>query len=191
MYGWQIRDRRRGAGLTARQVAEAIGTSETNVAAYERGDKTPNPATLVRLLAAIDAGGDSPIFVNRLLTVPAAAAALRKGLRAGWPTRDLLRLVRESRSNAKWVERAEDLTVFFAAPSTTGDRRWDALLAGSTEDLALRRAVPVPSWTHGNALPTFWFVGESRFFDAYALAHSPASLKVRGVMLDPADLESV
>ncbi len=191
MRGWEIRERRRAAGLTARQIAFATGTSETNVAAYERGDKAPNPATLVRLVGAIDAGRDSPVFVNKLLTVPAAAAAIRKGLRAEWPTRDVLRIVRESRSNAKWVDGAEDLKVFLAAPSTTGDRRWDALLAGSTEDLALRQKQPVPGWTQGHALQTFWFVGDNRFFDAYNLAHSPASLKVRGVILDPSDLESV
>jgi hypothetical protein len=129
--------------------------------------------------------------VNRLLTVPAAAAAIRKGVRAGWATRDLLRIVRESRANAKWVNDEDELQVYLARPSTTGDRRWDALLAGSTENLALQTKASVPTWTRGHALPTLWFVGESRFFDAYALAHSPASLKIRGVMVDPADLESV
>jgi transcriptional regulator with XRE-family HTH domain len=191
MQGWEIRERRRLSGLTALQVARAIGTRETNVAAYERGDKTPSPATLARLMPAIDLGPTSAIFVNRLLTVPAAAAAIRKGVRAGWATRDLLRIVRESRANAKWVIDADELQVYLAAPSTTGDRRWDALLAGSTENLALQRRMSVPKWTRGHALPTLWFVGESRFFDAYALAHSPASLKIRGVMVDPADLESV
>ncbi len=191
MYGWEIRERRRVAGLTARQVAAATGTSESNVAAYERGDKRPTVATTSRLLAACDAGAGSPIFVNRLLTVPGLAAALRKGLRAQWSTRDLLRLVRESRANAGWVERPEDLAVFLTQPSTTGDRRWDALIAGSTEQLTLKRGVPVPHWVAGPGLPTFWFVGANPYFDAYALAHSPPSLKVRGVMLDPADLESV
>jgi transcriptional regulator with XRE-family HTH domain len=190
VHGWELRERRRAAGLTARQLAQATGTSETNVAAYERGDKTPRQPTLARLLAAIDAGAGSPVFVNRLLAIPAAAAAIRKGLQAGWPTRDLLRIVRESRSNAKWVG-DPDLAVYYARPSTTGDRRWDALIAGSTEDLALQRSAPVPTWTRGHALPTFWFVGENRFFDAYRLAYSPPSLKVRGVMLDPSDLESV
>jgi transcriptional regulator with XRE-family HTH domain len=191
VHGWDIRARRRSAGLTAQQVAYAIGTSETNVAAYERGDKTASPATLARLMASIDLGRQSPIFVNRLLTVPAAAAAIRKGLRAGWPTRDLLRVVRESRANAKWVTDTSEIKVFLAAPSTTGDRRWDALLAGSTEHLALLGKMSVPDWTRGHALPTLWFVGDNRFFDAYAVAHSPTSLKVRGVMVDPSDLESV
>ena len=191
MHGWHLRKLRRAAGLTARQVASAIGTSETNVAAYERGDKRPNPATRSRILAACEAGAASAIFVNRLLTVPGLAAAVRKGLQGEWPTRDLLRLVRESRANSRWAERPADLALFFAQPSTTGDRRWDALIAGSAEQLTLQRAVPVPHWVAGHGLPTFWFVGANRAFDAYAVARSPASLKVRGVMLNPAHLESV
>lgn len=192
MNGWELRSRRRAAGLTARQVARAAGTSETNVAAYERGVKLSSAATLQRILSTIEAGHLSPIHVNALLTVPAAAAALRSGIRSGWPVRDLLRIVRESRSNANWATAsAADEAAFFAAPSTIGDPRWDALLAGSTEQLALQRGVTPPAWTVGKALRSFWFVGENRRFDAYALAHSPASLKVRGVMIDPADLESV
>lgn len=186
-----MREARWGAGLTAKQVAKAIGTSETNVAAYERGDKVPNEATRARIGAAVSAGAASPVFLHNLLTVAAAAAAVRRGLRQGWKTSDLLRVVRESRSNAKWVSGSKDLAIFFAQPSTTGDQRWDALIAGSTEDLALRMKRPVPGWTVGHGLSTFWFVGSNDAFDAYSLAHSPASLKVRGVMIDPADLESV
>lgn len=78
-----------------------------------------------------------------------------------------------------------------AAPSTTGDPRWDALLAGAVEDLALQQGVPAPVWTQGHALPEFWFVGSMPSLQAYAFAYSPFSLQVRGVMLDPADLESV
>src|ERR1700733_12950889 len=101
MDGWDVRAARRASGLTAKQIARAIGTSETNIAAYERGAKVPNAATMARIKAAIAAGANSPIFVNRLMTVPATSAAIRKGLRAGWSTSDLLRLVKESRSNAK------------------------------------------------------------------------------------------
>lgn len=54
-------ERRRAAGLSLRLVARSAGTSETNVAAYERGVKQPRAHTLQRLLAMIDAGGDSAI----------------------------------------------------------------------------------------------------------------------------------
>ena len=65
------------------------------------------------------------------------------------------------------------------------------MLAASTEDLALREGLEAPSWSAGHALPTFWFVGSSPSLQAYAFAHSPISMQVRGVMVDPADLEAV
>jgi transcriptional regulator with XRE-family HTH domain len=191
VQGWELRAARRAAGLSAAALARAAGTSETNVAAYERGVRSPNRSTTERLLAGIAAGADSPVFVHRLLTVPATAAAIRRGLRAGWSVGDLLRVVRESRSNAKWAQDDLDRSVLFAAPSTTGDLRWDALLAGSTEDLAARISKPAPAWTRGHVLRPFWFVGSDPAVDAYAVARSPAALKVRGVMIDPAELESV
>jgi len=109
----------------------------------------------------------------------------------GWKNADLLRLVREMRSNSAQVVIPADRAIFLAEPSTTGDARWDAMLAGSVEELAMRNAWEVPEWTRGHALPTFWFVGSSPSLRAYAFARSPFPLQVRGVMVDPADLESV
>lgn len=191
MAGWDLRERRREAGLTLRSVARAAGTSESNVSAYERGAKPPRPVTLHRLDAVVAAGAGSPIHRRSLVTVPAAAAALRAGLKAGWPTADLLRLVREMRSNARFVNTRRDRAAFFAEPSTTGDQRWDAMLAGSVEDLALRQGFAPPPWCAGHALPTFWFVGSAPSLHAYAFARSPFPLHVRGVMVDPGDLEAV
>jgi transcriptional regulator with XRE-family HTH domain len=181
----------RSHGLTLRQVARAAGTSETNVSAYERGTKVPSQRTLGRIVAVVDAGAQSVIHTRNLMTVPATAAALRAGLRAGWRTADLLRLVREMRSNERFITDDADRAAFLAEPSTTGDPRWDAMLAGVTEEMAMRENVPVPEWTRGKALPEFWFVSEGLSLRAYAFAHSPFSLQVRGVMLDPSDLESV
>jgi transcriptional regulator with XRE-family HTH domain len=186
-----LRQERLASGLTAAQIAYAAGTSEPNIAAYERGDKNPNPATEERIRRLLRAGATSPIFVNKLMTVPAAAAGVRHGITDGWSTADLLRVVRECLSNSRWVTTEADVAAFFSAPSTTGDRRWDALLAGAVEDLCIRSGRPVPAWTNGHALATFWFVGDNRAFDAYALARSPLSLKIRGVMIDPDSLVSV
>lgn len=179
---------RRRRGLTLRAVARAAGTSVSNLSAYERGAKRPRSGTLERLQAVVDAGSHSPIHRNDLLTVPAAAAALRAGLRARWGTADLLRLVREMRSNAGFAIDESDLAASFAAPSTTGDQRWDAMLAGCVEDLALHRGLEPPGWCRGHALPTFWFVGSTPSLHAYAFARSPFSLQVRGVLVDPADV---
>jgi transcriptional regulator with XRE-family HTH domain len=191
MYGWDFRSARREAGLTLSQVARAAGTAETNVSAYERGSKRPCAATARRLKVAIAAGRASPIHRNSLLTLPAAAAALRVGLRHGWPTADLLRLVREMVSNSKWVDSAEDIEAFFAQPSTTGDQRWDAMLAGVAEHLSLRAGREAPAWTAGHALRPLWFVGSVPGLDSMALANSAPSLRVRGVVIDQESLTSV
>ena len=161
------------------------------MSAYERGTKVPGPVTLDRLIAVIEAGSRSPIHQRNLLTVAATAAGLRGGLRGDWSTADLLRLVREMRSNSRFVMTPVDRTAFFFEPSTTGDQRWDAMLAGSVEDLALRGGFDPPRWCAGHALPKFWFVGSTPSLHAYAFARSPLPFQVRGVMVDPADLEAV
>jgi transcriptional regulator with XRE-family HTH domain len=191
MDGWTLRERRRGVGLTAAQVARVTGTSESNIAAYERGGKVAGPLTLERIVDAIDAGSESTIYVNGLVTMPQASAAIRSGLRRGWTTRELLRIVRELRSNSKWIVRPIDQKVFLARPSTTGDRRWDALLAGATEELAGQESIPAPDWTEGLRLDHEWFVAEDPAFNGYLLAHSPEPFRSRNVMIDPDALESV
>jgi transcriptional regulator with XRE-family HTH domain len=191
MDGWELRRRRRDAGLTLQQVARAAGTAEANVSAYERGTKAPNQRTLRRLVAVIDAGADSVVHRAQLATAPATAAALRLGLRQGWATADLLRLVRQMRSDATHLTRPADRAAFYAEPSTTGDPRWDAMLAGAVDDLAVRDGVPAPEWTRGKALDRFWFVTDELALRAYVFGHSPMALQVRGVMVDPADLEAV
>lgn len=188
-YG--IRAARRKAGLTLDALARSIGTAASNVSAYERGTKTPNAATETRIRAALDAGRDSPIFRYRLVTAPAAAAAIRAGLKRDWPTPDLLRVVREMRSNRKYLSSDADRALFYSRPSTTGDRRWDALLAAVTEMDALQGHRLVPGRARGHELPHLWFVGNVPGLHAHSLANSPASLLVRGIVLDDASLESV
>lgn len=161
------------------------------MSSYERGAKIANARTLRRLLDVIGAGSSSPIHRMNLLTAPALSASLRKAIRDGWTTTDRLRLVREMRSNARHVNAPVDWAAFVTEPSTTGDARWDALAAANVENLAWKAGVTVPEWTRGHALPFFWFVGEMRAMHAYDFAHSPMSMQARGVMIDPADLESV
>jgi len=54
---------RRESGLTLRQLAERAGTSHSTLAAYEAGRKTPNVATLDRVLHA--AGFASDVKLHR------------------------------------------------------------------------------------------------------------------------------
>src|ERR1700735_2477811 len=49
-----IRGARRAAGITQLELAGRAGTAQPAVAAYESGGRTPNLATLERLLSACD-----------------------------------------------------------------------------------------------------------------------------------------
>jgi AcrR family transcriptional regulator len=186
-----LRPVRRHADLTLREVARAAGTSEPNVSAHERGVKRPSRPTMERLEAVLAVGAGSPMFRHNLLTVPAAASLIRSALREGWPTVDVLRIVREMLSNSRELVSDADYAAFFAVPSTTGDPPWDAMLAGVTEDAALRAGRTPPPWTAGHALDRFWFVGSLPGMNAWALANSRPSLRVRGVVVDPDSLQSV
>lgn len=191
MDGWELRSRRQAAGLTLEQVARASGTTQSNVAAYEVGRKIPNQGTLQRLLAAVAASSSSPIHVNKLMTVPATASAIREGLRYGRSTIDLLRLVRQMVSDSKWLRSQVDFEAFYAPPSTTGDQRWDAMLAGVAENLNLACKRPAPGWTSRPGLDHLWFLGTDPALDAIAFASTPTSLRLRGVIVDGAALEPV
>lgn len=187
----RLRLDRRRAGLTLAQVARATGTSESNISAYERGTKRPNQATLARLCTATAVPALSPLHQRHLSTVPALAAGVRRGLRAEWSTADLLRLVRQAVGESALLTTDEEWAAFLARPSTTGDQRWDVLVAGTADLVALRHDRPVPGWTAGRTLRRPWWVGEPDALRAYVFARSPFSLSVRGVLLDPADLEAV
>lgn len=49
-----IRYIREGKHISQRQLADAVGTSQSAIAAYENGQKTPKLETLSRIAAALD-----------------------------------------------------------------------------------------------------------------------------------------
>lgn len=70
-----------------------------------------------------------------------------------------------------------------AAPGSTGDPRWDALIAGVCEDVAFRHDTKVPAWTATGPLEEFWFVTDFDRLHPTAFVESPAALARRGVFM--------
>ncbi len=58
-----LRSARQERGLTLRELGELAGTSHSTLAAYESGSKTPNVATLNRVLRA--AGFEADVELHR------------------------------------------------------------------------------------------------------------------------------
>lgn len=104
-----------------------------------------------------------------------------------------LRLIAQGISDFRSLTHAHDQRFFLREPASTGDPRWDALLAGVAAREARQAGLPIPRWTTS---PTrfcdrAWFPTETPSLRAMAFAASPADFAIRNIYLDPAELESV
>lgn len=70
-------------------------------------------------------------------------------------------------------------------PNSTGDARYDAMLAGAVEYACATHRVLAPTWVDEPEyfLDEFWFVSGVKSLHADAVVHSPISFKRRGVFL--------
>lgn len=82
------------------------------------------------------------------------------------------------------------LALTSSEPSTTGDARYDALLAAIAEHLAGRYGLPGPLWscTVGRFLEVPWWISPLPSGRAQAMVWTPASFRRRGIFLDRHDL---
>jgi hypothetical protein len=134
-------------------------------------------------------------MLGRMLSFVLTAVALATEIAATWPTTqsdgDRLRLVRQYVMD---LERATDPGALMVdPPGSTGDQRWDALIAGVVEDFAVRNAIANPRWTVDPArrLETWWFVTSIPALRPTAFVNTPAALSARGVFLQRASLVNV
>lgn len=117
-----------------------------------------------------------------------------RSLLAGESTGVCLRLVRQ------FIMDTERLDPFGVTENVrelsplTGNRGWDALIAGVVEDLAYRHGVKVPQWALEPERSTddrWWFVTSIPALHPTAFVETPASLANRGVFIRRASLVNV
>lgn len=72
-----------------------------------------------------------------------------------------------------------------ARPPSTGDPRYDALLAALVEHLCVRSGSAIPAWVEDpdRFIERWWFVSGLRGLHASALVESPISFARRGVFI--------
>jgi len=124
-------------------------------------------------------------------TVDDLAKEVGQSLAAQERTGNTLRLVRQFIMN---LERASDpLGMLRDEPSSTGDPRWDALIAGVVEDFALHRGIEPPPWVFQEQryLSTWWFLTSIDAMRPTAVVQTPAALSGRGVFVQRASLVNV
>lgn len=181
-----LRAARTAAGLTQSQLAELAATSQSAIAAYERGQREPTLPVLRRMIHATGHNLETRLVRDPgLFTLADLGTALARA--SDEPRK--LRLVFEFLRGA--ADDGAPLRLLVAAkPSPTGDRRFDALLAAIAEDLCVHAGTDVPAWVHDDErfLDGFWWVSDLPSARAQAVVHAPASYRRRGVMIDRADL---
>jgi hypothetical protein len=82
------------------------------------------------------------------------------------------------------------LTLIEDEPATTGDLRYDALLAAAAEDVTARYGTPSPLWTitTDRFLRSAWWVSDLPSARVYALVGTPATFRRRGIYVDRYDI---
>lgn len=127
-------------------------------------------------------------------TITAVAAEIRRCLSVDPPDRhEALRWVAQLVVDFERVDGPERGVLVAEEPPTSGDRRWDALLAATAEHLCFHHGLPVPAWTlaPGRFLDEWWFVTPYRSLHASAFVETPAAFANRGVFIHVSSLASV
>ena len=127
-----------------------------------------------------------------LQTIGETAAQIRRCLAAP-DEHEALRWVAQFVAEFKRVPPADRQALVADEPPTTGDRRWDAMLAGVVEHLCFHHNIAVPAWAlrPDRFLDRWWFVTPYRSLHPSAFAETPAALGNRGVFIHGSSLESV
>ncbi len=186
-----IRAARRRAGLTQAQLAQRAATTQSAVAAYESGARQPSMATLNRVVLA--AGFSvSWALADARSPVSDAVEAVARALHAREEA-EALRLIAELSTRLTAMSGADVAVAVKDDPGSTGDQRWDALVAGLVERAAHAGGIRTPVWTAAPSrfLERWWFVTPYQSLHASALVDTPPELANRGVFVHEASLQSV
>lgn len=125
------------------------------------------------------------------LTVADIARAIADELQQGDEV-FALRVLANTLSAARSLTDPADIVRFLQEPSSTGDRRWDVLLAAVVARECRLRGVRAPGWTDGPGLEPWWFpalVDDTLI--PLAIQKTPPELASKGVWLDERALETV
>ena len=121
-------------------------------------------------------------------------ALVARSLAANESTGVCLRLVRQFIMDTERLDSAGVTENVREPAMLTGNRGWDALIAGVVEDLTFRHGVAVPRWALEPDRSTddcWWFVTSIPALHPTAFVETPASLANRGVFMRRASLVNV
>jgi transcriptional regulator with XRE-family HTH domain len=181
---------RRSRGYTQRQLSGRSGVAQSTLSDLESGRRSPSTDTVDRLLLATG---------HQLISIPTRrhTAATATGEIAS-------RLAEGDRELAvrHFIQLADDLAAVhhevrfaltIAEPPRTGEKRWDAAVAGLVEHRLEEEGLPLPSWVSSDdrRLRRSWIFGDGVYDLPVEPDRAVPAFRRHGVLLDPATLASV
>lgn len=190
--GRLVRQARRAANLSQRELASRAGVHQPAVAAIESDERDTRVDQLGRLLAAAD---------RRIIAIPTSTASaseiadelyqIRRTSAAGHRLDDrAFRILLGFNDRLSEADRATRVVLCVTPPASSGDMRFDATLAAIVEHRLRSDRLPVPAWVDdpGRVLVEPW--SPSRYVDTDT-AEIPAAFRRRNVLLAASELASV
>lgn len=126
-----------------------------------------------------------------MMDVGFLAECVAKSLAVGEKRGSTLRLVRQFIMD---LNNAEEPSILMSVtPPSTGDRRWDALIAGVVEDFCIHHGCSAPSWVFDPSryLDRWWFFTTVDAMRPTAIVETPATISNHGVFIQRASLVNV
>lgn len=187
--GAAIRAARLARGLTQSELAKKADVGRQWLVALEKGHDRAELGKVMAVLNALGttlavrpdaahAGGD-----RTWLTVADAAEAIREELERG-DTDFALRMLARALADYQALTEPTDRAAFLAEPPSTGDHRWDTLLAAAVGRACRKAGVRAPEWTKARPLPSWWFPVYDPVLTARTMQRTPVDLASRGIWLD-------
>jgi hypothetical protein len=182
-------------GINQSHAAGLLGTSQSNVSAYERGRLNPGRVIGERIDSLAVLSPDSIYARYQASTMASTAAHIRSDLSGEGGLTDMLRIAIQAADDFARIELPADRNFFLTEPSPTGSRKWDALLAGLAVHLCRSAGLArTPSWTRDlarTADAVWWVDSDAKANRAALLRDALPSMRARGVILSRRNLESV
>ncbi|GAA4967801.1 hypothetical protein [Kineococcus glutinatus] len=166
-------------GMSVDRAAELTGTA--------RQELGRDPGRAAALLALTPA---SRYAREALPTASTTAGAIAAELARGDET-FALRLLAHDLAVLASLDHPADRALSLLPPPSTGDVRWDALLAAATRRQCRLSGWPAPAWTRCDPLERWWFVAAPPLLRARTVQRTPPELGKLGIWITADALRAV
>lgn len=184
-----LRRARVSAGLTQRALASRSGSPQASIARTESSVRDVACDTLDRWLRST---GHRLCALPTLGTTAAETADVIERELAAGRFDSAFRAVIQLADDLKREVGAVRVAVVTAPPGSTGDARFDALLAGVVAVRLDEQSLPHPAWVNDvTSLSERWFVDYLSEQNDDTVAATPRQLLRLGVVLEACELESI